>query len=1161
MRRTSISILALLLPGIPAAAQDGWQTLFDGTSLAGWEQAGPGGFDLEDDGTIVSRGGMGLFYYADQEYQDFELELEFKVNKHAANSGVFVRFPATDDPWVAVREGYEIQIDNSRDPDHVTGSIFAISAPFRVPVAAGDEWNNYRIRVTGQRYEIWLNDILVNDFVGDRSTAGHIGLQNHDDSSRVSFRNVRIRDLDDAGPATLAELASANEAAEEIRVLMVTTTHAFRHGAAIQAQKEVMQSLSATTELRVDTTEDLSMLTRENLQQYDVLFLANSTIRAPRPEGAPEPEALTLEGTFANYDVALVLPDQQIAGTLALSGTSEELTGAIAFKMFPGLFALEDVVLQEDSLTFAWEVEGVGQAEAALLVSGDSVNGLASMMNMPFPMQGKRTAPPAVDWRLEISAPQGSMSATLSLAGDASEIAFVDNTLPITDLVDNDGALTFSFEDPNFGLIEAQAQIAGQQLTGEFTSGGFSIAFTGEELEAEPEEVFTETITPEQQDAIIEFLRDGKGIAVAHAGLDALYNWPEYREIVGGGLFDSHPWTQSVRITVDDPTNPATRHLGEDMWIRDEIYVLDENPRWTSRVLLSLGMDSVEPTGDIAGDERNDYPISWIREHLGGRVFVTKLGHFADVWKTPAFQEHVVQGLRIAAGRVEANFAGRRVKEVIAKDVWPDDLAIDSRGNVWIAELQGKVHRYDAATGDIQIVATLRTTNPTNIEHGLYGVEVDPEFYDGKPYVYLYYAEPHTFTNVLSRFDFHVDGLAMETEKVLVRVPTEPTCCHQAGDLEWGPDSTLYLSTGDTGMSEVRPDWEITEEQLKAFQERHGLKGYHWARQVDSERSAQNLQDLRGKILRINRDGTIPHDNPFFGQPGVRWEIYAYGLRNPYRFKVDHQTGALYIGVVGPDASFDYDEYNVSYEGGENFGWPRQLGKLFYNEWTPAMIPDFVPPMWEYTYESGGRSATVGPIYRHEGEGAFPAMFQDKLFVFDWARRWIKYGEMVPGTFENDRAEDMRRDVPEISIPATRLVNIKTFDTLRDTAPISIEQGPDGAIYVAEFDGFWDPGPDAQVTRYRWVESNRPPLGDASVVPEGQRGVRFDGTDFHDPDLDLLTFHWDLGDGTTSGRRTGTHEYKDAGTYTVRLTVADARGESVTSEHSVQIESDAPTRR
>ncbi len=65
--------------------------------------------------------------------------------------------------------------------------------------------------------------------------------------------------------------------------------------------------------------------------------------------------------------------------------------------------------------------------------------------------------------------------------------------------------------------------------------------------------------------------------------------------------------------------------------------------------------------------------------------------------------------------------------------------------------------------------------------------------------------------------------------------------------------------------------------------------------------------------------------------------------------------------------------------------------------------------------------------------------------------------------------EDVRQDVPLIQIPAKRFVNIKTFDTLRDTAPISMEIGPDGSIYLAEFDGFWDAGPNAKVTRYRWI--------------------------------------------------------------------------------------------
>ncbi len=91
------------------------------------------------------------------------------------------------------------------------------------------------------------------------------------------------------------------------------------------------------------------------------------------------------------------------------------------------------------------------------------------------------------------------------------------------------------------------------------------------------------------------------------------------------------------------------------------------------------------------------------------------------------------------------------------------------------------------------------------------------------------------------------------------------------------------------------------------------------------------------------------------------------------------------------------------------------------------------------------------------------------MFVYDWSRRWIKYGEMVDDTFVNDQENDYKTPPYRVEIPATRLTNVRLFDQLTQTTPISMELGPDGSIYVAEYDGFWDPGENAQVTRYRWV--------------------------------------------------------------------------------------------
>jgi glucose/arabinose dehydrogenase/cytochrome c5 len=622
------------------------------------------------------------------------------------------------------------------------------------------------------------------------------------------------------------------------------------------------------------------------------------------------------------------------------------------------------------------------------------------------------------------------------------------------------------------GRVTANVTLTDEGFSGELTTADGRMPIKGEnaDFSSDPEPAApTDPITAAHRNAILEFAGNGGGIVAAHAGLDALYGWGEYRRMMGGGLFESHPWTEEVRITIEDPDNPAVAHLGDALTIRDEIYMLDANPRWNSHVLAALDTGSVGIEQGPADGSRNDFPISWIREHNGVKVFVTKLGHFPEVWTNPAFVQHLLQGMRMTAGRIPANFGSQRVKEVIADNVWPDDIAIDEKGNVWIAELRGKIHRYDAASGETAQIAHLTTTDPTKIEHGLMGIEVDPEFYDGSPYVYLYYTERETFINTLARFPWTEGRLDLDGGEVILRVPTEPQCCHQAGDLEWGLDGTLYLSTGDTGMSETNPAWELSEAEIDAYKARNGLKDHHWSRLVDSERSAQNLQDLRGKIVRINKDGTVPNDNPFYGEAGVRWEIYAYGLRNPYRFKVHPSTGDLYIGVVGPDARYDYDEYDVSANGGENFGWPRSIGRLFYNDWTPDDIPNYVPPLWEYTYATGGRSATMGPVYDHQGPGAFPDVFQGKVFIYDWARRWIKWADIADGTFTNDVDADVRETPLTIEQPARRFKNIRDFDQLTSTAPISMELGPDGSLYVAEFDGFWDAGPNAKVTRYRWV--------------------------------------------------------------------------------------------
>lgn len=193
--RLSPALLAASLLAACAVPPAKPRTLWDGGVLEGWRMAGPGAFVIED-GALKATGGMGLLWYAKESYGDFRLELEWSVEEPGDNAGVFVRFPDPgDDPWVAVNDGYEIQICDPADPKHRTGSVYSLCPSDHVPTKPPGEWNHYEIEVVGQNYTVRVNGETVCRFLGFRGERGHVGLQNHDDGSPVRFRNIRVTPL------------------------------------------------------------------------------------------------------------------------------------------------------------------------------------------------------------------------------------------------------------------------------------------------------------------------------------------------------------------------------------------------------------------------------------------------------------------------------------------------------------------------------------------------------------------------------------------------------------------------------------------------------------------------------------------------------------------------------------------------------------------------------------------------------------------------------------------------------------------------------------------------------------------------------------------------------------------------------------------------------
>jgi hypothetical protein len=169
----------------------------------GWNHYGPGYFDLDPEtGVLTSHGGMGLLWYAAQEYGNFVLELEFKTADVRANSGVFVRVPEVPTSDDYIYHSFEIQIDQVSEGIHSMGGVYDAEAPNKVAARASGEWNHYRITFQGNRITVVLNGEKVVDWeaeprgkIRDFAPRGYIGLQNHDDGSIVQFRNIFVKTL------------------------------------------------------------------------------------------------------------------------------------------------------------------------------------------------------------------------------------------------------------------------------------------------------------------------------------------------------------------------------------------------------------------------------------------------------------------------------------------------------------------------------------------------------------------------------------------------------------------------------------------------------------------------------------------------------------------------------------------------------------------------------------------------------------------------------------------------------------------------------------------------------------------------------------------------------------------------------------------------------
>jgi uncharacterized protein (TIGR03437 family) len=165
-------------------------------------------------------------------------------------------------------------------------------------------------------------------------------------------------------------------------------------------------------------------------------------------------------------------------------------------------------------------------------------------------------------------------------------------------------------------------------------------------------------LSGEQKTALVEFVRAGKGFGGAHSATDTLYTWPEYKNLIGA-TFDYHPWTQRVRIDIEDPTHPLASHLAPGFEIEEEIYQFRDFSRDRLRVLMTLDTSSVDMSAPGINRTDGDFALAWVQPYGQGRVFYTALGHMDTTWRDTRFQQMLRNGLLWLTGQMDAPAAPR----------------------------------------------------------------------------------------------------------------------------------------------------------------------------------------------------------------------------------------------------------------------------------------------------------------------------------------------------------------------------------------------------------------------------------------------------------------------------------------------------------------------
>jgi cytochrome c len=517
-----------------------------------------------------------------------------------------------------------------------------------------------------------------------------------------------------------------------------------------------------------------------------------------------------------------------------------------------------------------------------------------------------------------------------------------------------------------------------------------------------------------------------------------------------------------------------------------------------------------------------------------------------------------------------AQEASRFEKEVLAAGLSdPLQLDIAKDGRVFFIERKGAVKVWEPASR--RTVTLGNFPSGTDGDAGALGLTLARDFEKSGQLYTIRVPARGVARLVLARHT--LDGEKLTDERAVLEIPLGPgkSQSHCGAGLAWDGEGNLLIGVGDN----------MGPQDVPAIHPEDAGR--------DARGTAGNSQELRGKILRITPkpDGSYgsPASNLFTDAAQGRPEVFASGVRNPFRITCDTKTGFVIWGDVGGNVRTEldlgpegFDELNVTREPGF-FGWPfcagpnlpwrpfdpktqKPAGAYFdpeklindsrfntgLKELPPARPAAFyynnlASEAWPFA-GSGGRSITGGVVFRKPetaGDSRLPDEWEGAYLFGEWMRNWVAAA----------RFDDSGK-----LVKAERALENLTFKR-----PADFKIGPDGALYIAECGDQWSANTDSRITRVTYRRGNRPPQAVAGADRTAGKlplQVAFDAAASRDADGGELKFTWAFGDGTQAGGVKASHIFAAAGVWPVTLTVTDAHGATATTVVTIAAGNEAP---